>query len=179
MVEIALKLVGALLGLDKHKAELGAVRRGDQVQQVVALVVVLHPNNLLSDVLRRGADAAHGQEHVVVQEVARQHLDLARKRGREHERDALARRWHGVLLHDAADLRLEAHVEHAVSLVEHQVLDKVEANAAAFHQVHQAARRSHHELAAALNVAQLVDNVRAAVRDARAHLGAVRKLRNT
>lgn len=82
--------------------------------------MLLHPDDLLRDVLRRGADATDGQEDVVLEEVSSQHLDLFRERGREHERLAIARLRHRVLLDDAPDLRLETHVEHSVGFVQHQ-----------------------------------------------------------
>lgn len=48
------------------------------------------------------------------------HLDLFGKGGAEHHGlpDAFVR--HCVLLHDASDLWLESHVQHAVGLIQHQ-----------------------------------------------------------
>ena len=48
------------------------------------------------------------------------HLDLLRERGAEHERLTIAHRRHRVLLDDAPDLRLKAHIEHPVGLVQHE-----------------------------------------------------------
>ncbi len=87
---------------------------------MIPLVVLLDPNDLLGDVLRSGTDAPDRQENVVVQKVASQDLDLLRKRGREHQRLALLGRRHRVLFDDAADLGLEAHVEHAIGFVQNQ-----------------------------------------------------------
>lgn len=50
-----------------------------------------------------------------------QPLDLFGEGGGEHEGLALAGGGHVVLLHDATDLRLETHVQHPVSLIQHQV----------------------------------------------------------
>lgn len=82
--------------------------------------MLFHPDNLLSNVLRGGADAADGQEDVVLEEVAGQHLDLFGERGRKHERLTISRLGHRVLLDDAANLRLETHVQHSVGLIQHQ-----------------------------------------------------------
>ena len=46
------------------------------------------------------------------------YLDLLGEGGGEHHGLALA--GHCVLLHDAADLRLKPHVQHAICLVQHQ-----------------------------------------------------------
>ena len=51
-------------------------------------------------------------------------------------------------LHDLAHLHREAHVEHAVGLVEHQDLDSVEAQGAAAQVVEDAARGAHHDVGA-------------------------------
>ena len=89
------------------------------VEQVGVLVGVLHVDDALLDVLRGAAHAAHGEEDVVDEEVAREALDLVGERRGEHERLPVAR--HARLLHDVADLRLEAHVQHAVRFVQHQM----------------------------------------------------------
>ena len=49
------------------------------------------------------------------------HLDLLGERGREHHGLALAHRRHPILLHNATDLRLKPHVQHTVSLIQHQI----------------------------------------------------------
>ena len=48
----------------------------------------------------------------------------------------------------AADLRLETHVQHAICLVEHQVANMFETNAAALQKINQAARSCNQEIAA-------------------------------
>ena len=50
-----------------------------------------------------------------------QHLDLLGEGGGEHEGLPLAGGRHVVLLHDAADLGLEPHVQHPVGLVQAEV----------------------------------------------------------
>jgi hypothetical protein len=159
---------GAFLGLDEDESEtlgggLGQVGGVQQVEQEGALVVLLHPDHLLGDVLGGGADAAHRQEDVVIEEVAGQHLDGRRERRREHEGLTFARLRHRLLLDDAPDLQLEAHVQHAVGLVEHQVAAVIEPDAAAVDHVEQPPGGGHQQVAAAVQVPHLVPDVGSAV----------------
>ena len=66
----------------------------------------------------------------------RHRLDLGRQRGGKEERLALLR--HAI--DDAADLREEAHVEHAIDFIEHEILDVLELDGAVFHEIEQPAR---------------------------------------
>ena len=79
-----------------------------------------------------------GSRRIVVGELA----DRGRHRRREHQRLALGRQRR----EDAADVGQEAHVEHAVGLVEHQDLEAGEIDVAEAHVVEQAARRRDHDL---------------------------------
>jgi hypothetical protein len=76
--------------------------------------------NLLGDVLAGRSDTADREEDVVVKEVASEALDLNGEGGREEQRDAFTGLGHGVLLNNATDLRLKAHVKHAISLVQNK-----------------------------------------------------------
>lgn len=49
------------------------------------------------------------------------HLDLLGECGREHHGLTLTHRRHPILLYNAADLRFKPHVQHTVSLVQHQI----------------------------------------------------------
>jgi hypothetical protein len=109
----------------------------------------------------------------LVREVEREVLDLAWPRGREEKRLTRVRRRHR--LGDGADLGLEAHVEHAVGLVEHKQLRPVEHDRRVVDQVLQpagrrdedvellGARRTHHAhgLAAAALAAVGADDAEA------------------
>ena len=103
----------------------GASSASSYIMPVIAMAVGPMANiarltrTSLLDVLRGAAHAAHGEEDVVDEEVAREALDLVGERRGEHERLPVAR--HARLLHDVADLRLEAHVQHAVRFVQHQM----------------------------------------------------------
>ena len=83
---------------------------------------------------------------------------------------------HVAPLHQVADLRLEAHVEHAVGLVEHEVAHAREADLAAVVQVDEAAGRGDQQVAAQVQVFHLGLDVRAAVHDAGADARPVREL---
>lgn len=49
------------------------------------------------------------------------YLDFLGEGGTEHHGLADAFRWHCILLHNASDLWLKTHVQHAVSLIQDQV----------------------------------------------------------
>eukprot|EP00050_Salpingoeca_kvevrii_P012969 m.26036 g.26036 ORF g.26036 m.26036 type:complete len:636 (-) comp4524_c0_seq1:67-1974(-) len=176
VVEKVLEAVGAALRLNKDEHERIAVGGRDNVEEKLFLLALLHPDNLLRNVVRGGADAADGKEDVVVKKVACKELHLLGERGAKHERDALAWGRHRVLLHDAANLRLETHVQHAVSLIQDEVANVVEANSATLHHVNETSRRGDKQLAAALKLAHLRADVGATVHDAWAHGRAVREL---
>lgn len=85
-----------------------------------------------------------------MQKVPRQRLHLLRPRRRPHERLSVG----PDLRDDLADLRLEAHVQHAVRLVHHQVGHAPQVRHARLQQVQQSPRRRDHDLRA---VPQVVD----------------------
>ena len=79
--------------------------RVDQVQEDSALVIGGHILDVLHDEVGGGADAANGEEDVVVHEVCSQALDLLGEGGGEEESLALACPWHVLSFHNAPDLR--------------------------------------------------------------------------
>uniref|UniRef100_A0A182IQR0 Uncharacterized protein n=1 Tax=Anopheles atroparvus TaxID=41427 RepID=A0A182IQR0_ANOAO len=89
--------------------------------------------------------------HVLAEEIARQTLHLLGPRGGPHEN--LSIRAH--LLEDLADLRLEAHVQHAVGFVQHEVRDALERRGARLEEVDQSARRGDDDLYAAAQIGRL------------------------
>ena len=50
IVEVALQMIGALLGLDEDEAQRFALCRRNQVQQVITLLMLFNPQNLQSAV---------------------------------------------------------------------------------------------------------------------------------
>lgn len=98
----------------------------------------------------------------LLEDGAREDLDLARERRGEEDGLAVG----PDLRDDARDLRLEAHVEHAVGLVDDEERDaaQVSHHAVTRHEdVDHAARRADDDLDAALELVDLVLDLRAAV----------------
>jgi len=79
---------------------------------------------------------------------------------------AASGRRHVLTLNNAANLGLETHVQHAISLVENEVLDVLERNATTFYEIDKTTRSSNKEIAAALDLTELVTNVGTTVNDA-------------
>ncbi len=114
--------VSHALGLDEDQGQATGVGMED-VKQDGALVLILDIFDLLGDILRSRTNATHGQENVVFEEVASQQLDVTWERGRKHESLTVLNIRHVLALDNAANLRFETHVKHAVSFVKNQVLD--------------------------------------------------------
>mmetsp|Transcript_109981 Transcript_109981/g.328808 ORF Transcript_109981/g.328808 Transcript_109981/m.328808 type:complete len:471 (-) Transcript_109981:153-1565(-) len=136
-------------------------------------VLLGHVHKGLIDVRAHRADSAHGDPEVPgVQEVQRHVLHLLRERRGEHGRLALALAGpghrHAVLFYDLPDLRLEAHVQHPVGLVERQVPDLLHGHQAARAEVLKAARRADGNVAAIRQLLQLLTGVRPTVHRDRA-----------
>mmetsp|Transcript_24080 Transcript_24080/g.52123 ORF Transcript_24080/g.52123 Transcript_24080/m.52123 type:complete len:251 (-) Transcript_24080:57-809(-) len=166
-------MVCASLGLHEYQHQpLG--RAAQKLHHIVYFVVLLHPLQALRHVLGRGTHPPHGQEDILLHEIARQSLDLHGEGGGEHESLPLPR--HSLLLHDFADLRLEAHVEHSVRLVQHQEAHDLQPHPAPLDEVHQPARGGHQDVGAAVQLALLVLDVCAAVHTHGADAGAVGEL---
>lgn len=167
--------VGHALGLDEDQGKTCTVGVKD-VEQHTTLVHVLHVLDLLGDVLRGGTNAANRQEDVVAEEVAGEHLDVTGEGGGKHECLAAVGGGHVLTLDNATDLGLETHVKHAVSLVENQVLDVLERDAATLDQVDKTTGGSDKQVTATLDLAELGANVGTTVDDARADPRAVGEL---
>ena len=99
----------------------------------------------MGDAGRRRRRALHGDRHRIAQDLPGERHDRRRDRRREAER-LTARR---EPLQDAADVGQEAHVEHAVRLVEHQHLEAGEASVGLPEMVEQAAGRGDEDVDAA------------------------------
>ena len=85
-------------------------------------------------------------------------LDAWRDGGREQQRLALL----GAGLHDAAHAGPKAHVKHAVRLVQDENLHVAEVDVVVLHEVDEAARRGHEQVAAGLERADLTVELGAA-----------------
>ncbi len=117
---------------DREPALLRLEEIEEQRDLVAALGVDEAVVHLGNGALRRRVLVDGGIDGVVGGDAA----GLAVERRREEQRLAVGR----DLAHDAVDRGLEAHVEHAVGLVEHEDLDLIEAEGAAGEEVLEAAR---------------------------------------
>mmetsp|Transcript_15769 Transcript_15769/g.37678 ORF Transcript_15769/g.37678 Transcript_15769/m.37678 type:complete len:349 (-) Transcript_15769:826-1872(-) len=136
----------------QHALPLHALRHEHVDEQVRLLLVVARVDDALHDRVRRRADAPHRQRHKVApEEVLRQPLHLLGESRREEERLPDVRERHVRALDDAANLGLETHVKHAISLVEREEHHVRQLDLAALHEVDESARRSHDQIRSHLN----------------------------
>ena len=157
------EVVDALLGLGEYDA-LGVALLHDllehALQPILLVVLLAHLDDLL-DVRVGGEElrVADGDVNVVADEVLGQLAHLLGPRGAEHGRLAVG----SDLLDDLAYLGLEAHVEHAVGLVEHQVRALGERHRLVLEEVEQASGRGDADLGAASDLLLLWHLGRAAI----------------
>jgi hypothetical protein len=83
---------------------------------------------------------------------------------------------HVFTLHDAANLRFETHVQHTISLIENQVLDVAQRDAATLDQINQTTGGSDEKIAATLDLTELGANIGTTVNHAGANPRAVSEL---
>jgi hypothetical protein len=150
--------VDAPLGSNEHERQPLLLAGGKQVDERVDLVRLLDGDEAVIDLLDRLAVARDLVPGRVVGIGGRETAGGAVERGREEHRLALARE----AAHDAVDLRLEPHVEHAVRLVEHQDADRVELDRAPVREVLEAPGRRDQDVGAARPL-RLRTDLRAAV----------------
>lgn len=137
----------------------------ENIEKNRALVGVLDVLDLLCDVLGSGTDTTNRKENVIPQEIAGQHLDIPGEGGGKHERLSVLGLGHVLALNDTANLRLETHVQHAVSLIEDEVLDVAERDAATLDEIDKTTRGSDEEIATTLNEAELRSDIGTTVDD--------------
>ena len=132
---------------------------------------VVDLNDALGDALDRGGDRRHGHARRIAQHLFGEFGDILWHRRREEQRLPLDRQ----LGDDLPDVVDEAHVEHAVGLVEHEELDLSELQAVALHEIEQAAGRGHHDFDPLHDRADLASHRNAADRQRRCetHMAAV------
>jgi len=127
--------VGAMLGAgeDQHALELVIL---DEREQQVDLLLAADGVDRLCDLVDRLVGGRDIHADRLVQRVGCDTHDLGGHRGREQQVLAAG----GKEIHDPLHVRPEAHVEHAVSLVEHEHLDAGQIAVALVAQVEQATR---------------------------------------
>ena len=127
---------GALHGGENERLpDLGLVQQ--PVEHAVLVLLVVGDERVLRDIQLRFFLTGDLDPLRAARHAAGELADHAGERRREEQR--LARLRHAR--EDRVDLLLEAHVEHAVGLVQHQELDASETHAAAVEVVLEAARR--------------------------------------
>ena len=148
------------LAVAEHDGVLEVFRFVDQLAQRLALVEILAAgcDHLLGDRVRGRRGAGHLDPGRIVQEGIDQTLDLRRHGCREEQgltghRDQLA---------DPLDVGNEAHVEHAVGFVDHEDINALQQQLAALGVVEQASRRRDQNVDAAVQLAILIPEGRAA-----------------
>ena len=128
-------------------------------------------DDALGDALDRRGDRRHRHPRRVAQHRFGEFGDILRHRRREEQRLPPDRQF----ADDFADVVDEAHVQHAVGLVEHEKLDLSELQPVALHEIEQAARRGHHDFDALHDRADLASHRDAAdcQRRSEAHMAAI------
>lgn len=160
------------LGLDKDEGQ-AAGMGVENIKEDRALVNIFDVFDALSNVLRGRTDTTDGKENVVLKEVPGEHLDIAGEGGREHQSLAVGNGGHILTLDNAANLRLETHVQHTISLVKNQVLDVAKGDATTLYEIDQSSGSSNKQIAATLNLTELRANIGTTVDDAGPNPGSV------
>mmetsp|Transcript_16918 Transcript_16918/g.39774 ORF Transcript_16918/g.39774 Transcript_16918/m.39774 type:complete len:348 (+) Transcript_16918:394-1437(+) len=147
------ELIAHALRVDEDDDTVRRVHVGQEFSEPILLLpLALHDHHLLLDVLVRRCFMrsdldVHGAPQVVCCQVA----NLTWPSGTEHHRLAVA--WD--LLDEFADLGLETHVQHAVSLVKHQVHAAVQQQLTPLQVVIEPAGRAHNEMPSLPHLAKL------------------------
>ena len=136
--EVVREDVGHPLGLDEYKSQATLRLHGKDVQEDRAFIMVLNIFDLLGDIFGGGANAANGEEDIVLEEILSEDLDVAREGSAEHEGLAFVDTRHIFSLNDTTDLMFETHVKHAVCLVKDKVTDVGKADTTALDEINKA-----------------------------------------
>ncbi|RNA26300.1 ATP-dependent RNA helicase [Brachionus plicatilis] len=173
--QIFAQVVGVLLLVDEHDHAALGLKETEQLEQLEILFVLVDDDHVLLDLFADDAAAAHRHLDRLVQGLARQVLHFFGKGGAEHDRLPVGPH----VLQYFVDLGLEAHVEHAVRLVQDHVGDPSQVGDASVvggEHVDHAARRAHNDLGAALQLGYLLGYARAAVHSDHVEAEVARKL---
>ncbi|KAH9408414.1 hypothetical protein TYRP_012087 [Tyrophagus putrescentiae] len=154
--------IGVLLLVDEDDGAARSRVLAQHFQQLEELVVLLDDHHILLHLLRHHRPPAHLHLDRFVEDAPRERLHDPRKGGAEHDRLPVG----ADPVDDAHHLRLKAHVEHAVGLIEDDVGAAAEVGHSARvgrQHVDHAARRADDNLRARLQVANLLGDGSAAV----------------
>jgi len=143
------QIVSVLLLVDKHDDGAALLEEAQQLQQLQVLVLFLDDDHMLLDTVGDCAATADGDLDWLEQGAARELFHFAGKGGAEHDSLTVG----PYVVQDLVDLRLEAHVKHAVGLVQDYVCDAAQVGDAAVvgcEHVDHATGRAHDYFGAAL-----------------------------
>ncbi len=136
-------------GKDQRAADLGGL---EHIHEEVLLLRLAHEIHTLVHGFRRRAPPRHLHGEGVMEDGVGQFLDVLRHGGREEQRLPLG----GQQLDHLADVVDEAHVEHGVRFIEHEVLEVPEADVALVDEVEQPSGCRHHDVHSALQGGDLL-----------------------
>ena len=169
-VELLGKPVRAVLGAREDErlvpAALAVRAVLEKMDEQVPLVVLADAKRELRDTLHRAVRRRDLDLHGIDEDPRRERADVGRVGRGEHQVLPLR----GQQLDDAADVVDEAHVEHAVGFVEHEMADFRQVREAAVREVEQASGRRHQDVAAGTQAVDLRLLADAAEDDAGAQL---------
>lgn len=127
----------------------------NEVQEDLALVIGCYILNVLDNQICGGSNTAHRQEDVIVHEVSCQPLDLLGEGSTEQQGLPVTAARHVLSLYNAPNLRFKSHVQHAVSLIQRQIVHHLQGDSGPLNEVTQSAGCGHQDVTAALNFTQL------------------------
>ncbi len=127
----------------------------NEVQEDLALVIGCYILNVLDNQICGGSNTAHRQEDVIVHEVSCQPLDLLGEGSTEQQGLPVTAARHVLSLYNAPNLRFKSHVQHAVSLIQRQIVHHLQGDSGPLNEVTQSARCGHQDVTAVLNFTQL------------------------
>ena len=136
--EVADQFVRAVFGAGEDQRA-RHIRGLEHIDEQVLLLGLAHEVDLLLDGLGGGAAALHLHGDRVEEDGVGQLLDVLRHRGGEEQGLAPG----GQELDDLADVVDEAHVEHGVGLVQHEVLEVIQSDVALVDEVQKAPGGGH------------------------------------
>ena len=150
LLEVLLQVIGATLGAAEHEYTVGPLSRGatrvKEGLKELDLLALDHGTKMLLHSLCGLSHAGDLDGDGIGEHRVDRALDGRGNGGREEQRLALL--WTGR--DNAANAGPEAHVKHAVGLIEHQALHAVEVHVVVIHEVDEASRRGDEQVAACL-----------------------------
>ena len=137
--QMPLDVLAVDLGVAEHQ-RLRRLQLAEQLQQRVIPAVGRHLEEQLFDMFGSGIGIEQDFQRIVL--IAFRQVSHAVRKGRREQQGLV---FGGQGLPDGLDRRLEAHVEHAVGLIQHQRIHRVKLQGTGFDQLQYPARRTDHD----------------------------------